>query len=94
MEEMVPFILGLLFGAVIWHKTSGRAHIAASVIAVIAAALTATLVSGEFKESWLFLLLDAGLAAFGLAIGFLLAHAYPRLTGKPGLARDTPHGRG
>jgi hypothetical protein len=94
MEELVPLILGLLFGAGVWRKTSGRARVATSVIAVIGAALTATVVSGEFRESWLFLLLDAGLAAFGLTVGFLLVHAYPHLTGRPGLARDSMHDRG
>jgi hypothetical protein len=94
MGELVPFILGLLFGAGVWRKTSGRARVAANVIAVIGAALTATVVSGEFRESWLFLLLDAGLAAFGLTVGFLLVHAYPHLMGKPGLARDSMHDRG
>jgi len=90
MEELVPLLLGAVFGAVIWRKTSGIVWIGASVVAVAASAITATLVSGEFRESWLFLLLDAGLGAFGLAVGFLLAHAYPRLAGKLGWsARDT-----
>jgi hypothetical protein len=88
VEELLPLILGLLFGVGVWRKTSGRARVAASVIAVVGAALTATVVSGEFRESWLFLLLDAGFAAFGLTVGFLQLHAYPHLTGRPGLARD------
>jgi hypothetical protein len=89
MEEMVPLLLGAVFGAVIWRKTSGRVRIGASIAAVIASAIAATLVSGEFRESWLFLLFDAGLAVFGLAVGFFLSHAYPRLAGKSGL-NDLP----
>ena len=90
MEELVPLLLGVTFGAVLWGKTSGHARIGGGVVAVVAAAVLATLVSGEFRESWVFLLLDAALAALGVAAGFLLMRAWPRLLGDRGLeARDT-----
>lgn len=95
MKEWVPLILGAAFGVVIWRKMSEHARVDAGVAAVMASAIIATLVSGEFRESWVFLLLDAGLAALGLAAGFLLMHAYPRLAGKPGRStRGTRHGQG
>jgi hypothetical protein len=40
---------------------------------VTAAGAAATIASGEYAESWLYLLLDFGEAAFGLAAGFVIA---------------------
>lgn len=88
MDEIVPIVLAFVLGLVIWRTTSGRTRLILSCCAVALAGLTATVLSGEFRESWVFLLLDLGEAAFGLAIGFLAAHRLlrPGATGGRGAA--------
>lgn len=79
MDELVPLILGAVFGAIIWLTTSGRLRFAVSVVAVIVSGATATIASGEYHESWIYLLLDFGEAAFGLVLGYLVASRLPTL---------------
>lgn len=45
-----------------------------SILAVFACGIFATVTSGEFVDSWIYLLLDLGEAALGLAAGFAVAH--------------------
>ena len=66
MEEIVPCILGAVLGAMIWLSTRGRARFALSILAVIVSAAVATIATGEYLESWVYLLLDLGEAALGL----------------------------
>lgn len=73
MDELVPIILGIILGALIWRSTTGRTRIALSIGAVLVSGAAATVLSGEYRESWVYLLLDFGEAAFGLAIGMLIA---------------------
>jgi len=73
MDELVPIILGIIFGALIWRGTTGRIRIALSICAVLISGAAATVLSGEYQESWIYLLLDFGEAAIGLAIGMLIA---------------------
>jgi general stress protein CsbA len=73
MDELVPVILGAVLGAVIWRTTRGRTRFVLSVLAVIVAAFAATLSSGEYLESWVYLLLDLGEAVFGLVLGYVVA---------------------
>jgi hypothetical protein len=73
MEEIVPCILGAVLGAMIWLSARGRARFALSILAVIVSAAVATIATGEYLESWVYLLLDLGEAAFGLAFGYLVA---------------------
>ena len=93
MEELVPLFFGIVVGAVIWRKTTGLARIGSGFLAVAIIAALATLSSGEFTESWAFLLLDAGLGALGVGIGSLLMHAWPRLVGKPDSWTDSAQRR-
>jgi hypothetical protein len=74
MDELVPVILGAALGALIWRGTGGRMRLALSILAVLVSGAAATVLSGEYVESWIYLLLDLGEAAFGLAIGFVIAH--------------------
>lgn len=79
MDELIPLILGAVFGAIIWLTTTGRSRFAASVAAVILSGAAATIASGEYHESWIYLLLDFGEAAFGLIIGYVVASRLPTL---------------
>ena len=74
MEELVPVILGVVLGALIGRSTTGPTRIVLSIAAVLVSGAAATILSGEYVESWGYLLLDFGEAALGLAIGFVIAH--------------------
>lgn len=84
MDELVPVVLGAILGALIWATTAGHTRLALSVCAVLVSGLTATVLSGEYHQSWVYLLLDLGEATIGLAGGMLLA----RLTGGRVMARS------
>ncbi len=74
MDELVPVCLGVLLGAAIWRGTTGKIRLALSILAVFASGVFATVVSGEYVDSWIYVLLDLGEAALGLAAGFAVAH--------------------
>ncbi|HME25229.1 MAG TPA: hypothetical protein VKI44_28530 [Acetobacteraceae bacterium] len=78
MDEVVPVIFAVFLGALIWRSTTGRTRWALSLLAVAVSGLTATVISGEWRDSWLYLLLDLGEAAGGLALGIALAHGWRR----------------
>ncbi|MGH7050307.1 MAG: hypothetical protein ACREFV_02835 [Acetobacteraceae bacterium] len=73
MDELVPVVLGIIFGAVVWLASTGRTRVVLSVVAVLVSGAAATIASGEYSTSWIYLLLDFGEAAFGLAIGYAVA---------------------
>jgi hypothetical protein len=73
MDELVPVILGAVLGAVVWLTTSGRTRHVLSVLVVLVSGAAATIASGEYHESWIYLLLDFGEAAIGLVIGIVVA---------------------
>lgn len=73
MDELVPIILGIIFGAAIWLWSKGTVRLVLSVLAVLLAGAAATIASGEYLESCIYLLLDFGEAAFGLVIGYVVA---------------------
>jgi hypothetical protein len=74
MVELLPIVLGTILGAVIYRHTRGRTRLVLSVAAVIVSGTAATVLSGEYAESWIYVLFDLGLAALGLAIGFAVGH--------------------
>jgi hypothetical protein len=78
MNELVPIILGFLCGVAAWPLAPGRWRLVLSAFAVIASGAAATVISGEFAESWRYLLLDVGEAALGLASGLVATHLLPR----------------
>ena len=90
MDEIVPVILGAAFGAIIWRCTRGRTRLVLSVLAVIVAGVAATVASGEYLESWIYLLLDLGEAALGLAVGYVIA---ARLLPAPANRNSAPSSR-
>lgn len=79
MDEVVPVVLGATLGFAIWHFGPGRTRILLSICAVAISGLAATVFSGEYTDSWIYLLLDLGEAALGLALGFVAAHWMTRL---------------
>ena len=76
MDEIVPVILGAVFGTVIWLSTSGRKRLAFSMIAITFAAAAAMIASGEYLASWVYLLLDLGEATAGVAAGCFVAERF------------------
>jgi len=84
MKELVPFILGVLLGALLTVRTAGRTR---------SAAYAATALSGEYQTSWVYLLLDCAEAALGLVAGLAIVARLPawrnpiRMAGR---SRDTP----
>ena len=73
MDELVPICLGIILGVPIWRYTAGRERALLSVLAVAMSGVTATIVSGEFAQGYLYLLIDLGEAVCGLAAGFAIA---------------------
>jgi hypothetical protein len=90
MDELVPVILGVVLGALIWRSAAGRARLALSVFGVLASGAAATVVSGEYIQSWIYILLDLGEAAVGLAAGFAIAHRVRRLRGAATISSPRP----
>ncbi len=90
MDEILPVVLALVLGIVIWRYTSGRIRLVLSCCVVAVSGLAATVLSGEFHESWVFLLLDLGEASFGLAIGFTAAHRLLPVRGRRPATRARP----
>ena len=78
MDELFPVILAVILGMLIGRVTAARPRTILSVAAVLVSGAAATVLSGEFAESWIYLLLDLGEAALGVAIGFALAHVLQR----------------
>jgi hypothetical protein len=78
MDELATVTVAAFLGAVIWRSARGKMRIFLSLLAVIAAGTIASLASGEFQESWHYLLLDLGEAALGLVVGYAIA-AWQRL---------------
>ena len=74
MDEIIPVILSVALGVIIWRNTRGAARTYLSVAAVTVCGVLATVLSGEYLKSWLYVLLDLGEAAFGLIAGFVAAH--------------------
>ena len=74
MDELVPVVLGLALGAFTWIATTGRTRLALSIGAVLVSGLAATILSGEYDQSWIYLMLDLGEAALGMAAGVFIGH--------------------
>jgi len=74
VDEIIPVILGAVLGAAIWRSTTGWVRLVLSVLAVLVSGAFATVMSGEYHTSWVYLLLDLGEAALGLAAGFFVAY--------------------
>jgi len=73
VEELLPvasgFVIGLILGLL---RPSVRVPIGAFLI--VALGVLATVVSGEYRISWSFLLIDIPLVAVSAAAGLFLTH--------------------
>jgi hypothetical protein len=93
MEELVPFILGAFLGALMSFRTTALGRVAVCAAVVVLSGAVATVLSGEYQTSWVFLLLDCAEAALGLVAGLAIAARLPtrrnsiRMAGR---SRNTP----
>jgi len=69
MDEFFPLISSAILGWVLWRGTEGRLRVVLAAIGVFACAFAATIVSGEYEESWAFIALDLFEAVVGMAVG-------------------------
>lgn len=74
MNELFPIAAGLLCGLLLGAVTARRRMATGVGFAVVAGTL-ATVVSGEWRVSWAFLLVDIPLVAVSAALGALLSRA-------------------
>src|ERR1700722_10176194 len=80
MDEFFPALLAAALGISIWIYAPFRLRWILGGLAVAGSGLAATTFTGEFEESWLYLLQDLAEAACGLAVGFAIARwLLPRL---------------
>lgn len=86
MDEIRPVILGALFAAFLYYRDAGRTRMLMKVFAVVISAATATILSGEYLKSWIYLLFDCGEASLGFAAAFAIAHRFLRSRRIPGFA--------
>ena len=70
MQELFPILFGLILGAALgFVRPSMRLPLGAGL--AIALGVLATVVTGEFKSSWAFLLIDIPLVALSAVAGLL-----------------------
>lgn len=67
MDEFIPVLLGFVFGGLIWRSTNGLARMCMSIASIFVAGLAATVLSGEFSQSWIYLVADLAEACAGFA---------------------------
>ena len=80
MEEFFPVLLAAAFAIAISLYTGGAPWWVLGSVAVAASGLAATTATGEFEDSWLYLLQDLAEAAVGLALGLaIVGWVLPRL---------------
>lgn len=83
MNEIVPLVGGLIVGLLLHVVPGSRLRVVVGVLAAFGVGLLATVVSGEYRIGWEYLLFDVPLAALCtvgsyLAVGRLSAYAVRR----------------
>jgi len=74
MEEFLPVVAGLLCGLVLGTATARR-RLAIGIAFSILAGVTATVVSGEWRISWAYLLIDIPLVAVSAVVGVVASRS-------------------
>lgn len=72
MNEIVPVVGGLVVGSLL-PLVPARLRILVAVVAASCVGALATVVSGEYRLGWEYLLFDVPLAALGTVAGYLAA---------------------
>lgn len=73
MEELVPVLSGILLGSFLGYLRPGKRLRIGAILAILMGIL-ATVVSGEFRVSWGYLLVDIPLVAGVAAVSLSLVH--------------------
>jgi hypothetical protein len=72
MDELFPIASGFLVGSLLgWIRPSMRKWLGALLAFVFG--MLATVVSGEFRISWAYLLIDIPLVAFSASVGLIVS---------------------
>lgn len=74
MQEFLPVSAGLVSGLLL-GSLSSRSRLAVGLVLSIVLGFLATVVSGEWRISWAFLLVDIPLVAGCAVLGFLASRA-------------------
>lgn len=74
MEELFPVACGLLIGLLL-GALPRRPGLVSAGAAAVGAGILATIVSGEFRISWGFLLIDIPLVAVAIAVAYTAVRA-------------------
>jgi len=70
VQELLPIALGLILGGVLgFVRPSLRPRVGAAL--AIALGVLATVVTGEFKASWAYLVIDIPLVAMAAIVGLM-----------------------
>ncbi len=72
MSELFPVVAGLLCGVLIGSMTTRR-RLTVGVASAVVAGVLATVLSGEWRLSWAFVLVDVSLVAMSAAVGVLVS---------------------
>ena len=75
MIEFVSFTVATAAGMLIWRYTMRQTRLILSAATIIVLGPCATIASGEYAISWMFLVEDALQAAIGVAFGVAIAAA-------------------
>jgi len=72
MDELFPIASGFLIGSFLgWLRPSMRKWVGA--LLALAFGVLATVISGEFRISWAYLLIDIPLVAFSASVGLIVS---------------------
>jgi hypothetical protein len=74
VNELFPVVAGLLCGVLLGSLTARRRVIFGLIVSVVAGVL-ATVISGEWRISWAFLLIDIPLVAVSAVVGDLVSRS-------------------
>jgi hypothetical protein len=74
VDELFPLMAGLVCGVLLGTVTVRRPVLVGVLLSVVAGVL-ATVLSGEWKVSWAFLLIDIPLVGCSAVVGDLLARS-------------------
>ncbi len=79
MHEIGPVLAGVVLAGLAWRFVADtRARVGVLALGALLIGLVASLASGEFAESWLFVLVDAGLVALSAAVVLVALAAWAR----------------